>query len=283
MLVAPWRLAFNDPSTGLFRVLEILIDIIYVADLVLGFFTGYVRDHSNTYERSLALITQRYTKRWLVTDAVAAFPWSAATLRPLIGHSWVSTLQSVKGLKLVPLFWYSEVHAFGIHISYTMLTTIKTVAIVLISAHLLSCVWFYITCHPIEYGGNRHEHPEDDDDENSPHSWLFCGEEGNGSSQYLSAFYFIIYTMMTVGYGDVIPRGDRQMVLAIFIEVLGVMLFAFIIATMQRFAQLIDPVSQANTSNLSEISVSCIPIPHHEFNLTRFPTFFILLLTFNSI
>ncbi len=263
MIVAPWRLAFNTPSTGLFQVLEIIIDIVYVADLGLGFFTGYVPGHSNAYERSLSLITQRYTKRWLVTDAVAAVPWSAPALRPRIGHSWVSTLQSIKGLKLVPLLWVREVNAFGIHINYTTFTTIKTVAIVLISAHLLSCVWFYITCHCIEYGVNKHEHTEEGD-ENGTHNWLFCGEEGNRRSQYLSAFYFIIYTMMTVGYGDVIPRGDRQMVLAIFIEVLGVMLFAFIIATTQRLAQLIDPVSKTNTSNMSKISVSCVPI-NHEF------------------
>ncbi len=234
-----------------------------MADLGLGFFTGYVPDHSNTYERSLSLITQRYTKRWLVTDAVAAVPWSAPALRPLVGHSWASALQSVKGLKLVPLLWVREVNAFGIHINYTTFTAIKTVAIVLISAHLLSCIWFYTTCHCIEYGVDRHEHAEKCD-EKGAHNWLFCGEEGNKISEYLSAFYFIIYTMMTVGYGDVIPRGDRQMVLAIFIEVLGVMLFAFIIAASQQLAQLIDPVSQANTSNLSEISVSCVPI-NHEF------------------
>lgn len=32
--------------------------------------------------------------------------------------------------------------------------------------------------------------------------WNQCGSDTSSSSQYLSSFYFIIYTMMTVGYGD---------------------------------------------------------------------------------
>ncbi len=260
VLVAPWRLAFDTLSTGLALYWEVIIDIIYVADLGLGFFTGYVPENSNTYERNLVLITQRYTKTWLVTDAVAAVPWSTAMMRPLIGHLWVSSLQSVKGLRLVPLLWVREVNVFGARIGYTALSIVKTVAIIFISAHLLSCVWFYITCHRGEYGSERHEHGDEDGEETEiHHSWLYCGEEGSEKSQYLSSFYFIIYTMMTVGYGDVIPRGDRQMILAIFIEVFGVMLFGFIIAATRRLAWLIDPISQANTSNLNEVAVSHHP------------------------
>lgn len=32
--------------------------------------------------------------------------------------------------------------------------------------------------------------------------WKQCGSPTSVASQYLSSFYFIIYTMMTVGYGD---------------------------------------------------------------------------------
>lgn len=35
-----------------------------------------------------------------------------------------------------------------------------------------------------------------------PKSWTQCGLPKSAASQYLSSFYFIIYTMMTVGYGD---------------------------------------------------------------------------------
>lgn len=35
-----------------------------------------------------------------------------------------------------------------------------------------------------------------------PKPWEQCGSPDSVISQYLSSFYFIIYTMMTVGYGD---------------------------------------------------------------------------------
>lgn len=35
-----------------------------------------------------------------------------------------------------------------------------------------------------------------------PKPWKQCGHPTSTASQYLSSFYFIIYTMMTVGYGD---------------------------------------------------------------------------------
>lgn len=37
---------------------------------------------------------------------------------------------------------------------------------------------------------------------NAPKPWEQCGWAHSSASQYLSSFYFIIYTIMTVGYGD---------------------------------------------------------------------------------
>lgn len=39
-------------------------------------------------------------------------------------------------------------------------------------------------------------------EQNNPKTWVQCGTSTSSASQYLSSFYFIIYTMMTVGYGD---------------------------------------------------------------------------------
>lgn len=137
----------------------------------------------------------------------------------------------------------------------------KTLVMVILAAHLLSCLWFWVSCYEalslvrwvaelstrrvlesrnqfsayassFQKGNARHilelhggvsackdsrlftlidvescllfkvttylRHIK----QGEPKPWEQCGSPDSVASQYLSSFYFIIYTMMTVGYGD---------------------------------------------------------------------------------
>jgi hypothetical protein len=50
-----------------------------------------------------------------------------------------------------------------------------------------------------------------------------------------------------------------QMVLAIFIQLIGATLFGFIVAATRRIMQFIGPIEKANNRNLQEIAVSASP------------------------
>lgn len=52
-------------------------------------------------------------------------------------------------------------------------------------------------------------------------------------SLYISAFYWIIASFSSVGYGDITPQTESEMTFALFIEMLGICVFGYMIGTIQ--------------------------------------------------
>ena len=77
-------------------------------------------------------------------------------------------------------------------------------------AHLLSCMWFGVnscvsaSALELDQGVGVYENLEQ--------NWVSCGNNGSTFSQYLASFYWVIATMMAVGYGDVSPQVTSEQV-----------------------------------------------------------------------
>ena len=57
---------------------------------------------------------------------------------------------------------------------------------------------------------------------------------------YVVSIYFVMTTILTIGYGDVTPKTSPETILVIFIQLIGVMINAYIISTLVSI--LIDPI-----------------------------------------
>ena len=51
--------------------------------------------------------------------------------------------------------------------------------------------------------------------------WKKCGLPSDFFSQYLASFYWVIATMMAVGYGDIYGTNNDERLYAIFVEIIG--------------------------------------------------------------
>ena len=51
--------------------------------------------------------------------------------------------------------------------------------------------------------------------------------DSNKSDLYLTSFYFIVTTLVTVGYGDITAYSDSEKVMCIFLMLIGVVSFSF--------------------------------------------------------
>ena len=60
-------------------------------------------------------------------------------------------------------------------------------------------------------------------------NWIFdydCVDVDDGSL-YTSSFYFVVTTIMTVGYGDIVAQSISEKILCIMLMIIGVIAFSF--------------------------------------------------------
>jgi hypothetical protein len=129
---------------------------------------------------------------------------------------------------------------------------IKLTFIILISAHIIGCAFFLIGSELSRHGhkenwvdnaGLTPECIQDNDHASSDHlnSWKDCNFDGNLiSKQYIASLYWSIYTLTTVGYGDIVAVAESERVFNIFVFVCGVVVYASVIAYIQEIVSQLD-------------------------------------------
>ena len=79
--------------------------------------------------------------------------------------------------------------------------------------------------------------------------WMACGWVKLGGintdidmvmTTYIKSIYWVITTMTTVGYGDITPTSNIQLIYAIFVMILGVGTYGYIIANIANLLGNID-------------------------------------------
>ena len=83
----------------------------------------------------------------------------------------------------------------------------------LLAQHIIACIWIYVALY----------------NEDSKKNWIY--EYGMGDSSnlelYVSAFYFTVTTIVTVGYGDITAISVGEKIVCIFLMLIGVIAFSF--------------------------------------------------------
>lgn len=89
---------------------------------------------------------------------------------------------------------------------------ITFILLIMIVAHLISCFWVYV-------GLNY----------NNTHNWLenYSLQDKTWDVQYLNSFYWSLVTIMTVGYGDIIPQNNVEKIYTLFVILFGCMMLPY--------------------------------------------------------
>jgi len=204
-------------------------DAFFFVDIVKNFRTTYRLDdetgtsRTKMYETDPHRIAITYLKEWFAPDLLATIPWDLITyafeqslelgeigiLKFLRMLRLLKLVRMVRGLRIVQVL---QVRA---NLDYDVLTITKLIAIFILFAHWLACLWHVVT-----------------DFEDSDVNWLtqYGVADSSRWPQYTVSLFWSIQTITTIGYGEVQTATDAERWMAIIGMFLGAATYASIVA-----------------------------------------------------
>jgi len=225
-VVVPFALGFSYEAKGSHAVIELVVDLWFIADVLVNFRTGY------TDEMGREVLDQRkaashYFHSWFTLDFVSSIPYSLVfkALSSMNGVKLLKLARVLKALKVVRLTKMTKMLKIATLVEDLEEATQNKIAAICIEfskflfpfsfmLHWISCGWYGVANMSDE------------------ESWVITyGMEDAGlSEKYLAALYWTLTTMTTVGYGDITPQRDAERLYCIFGMVIGGVVYAYMVA-----------------------------------------------------
>lgn len=193
---------------GPFFFLNLSVDSVFVFDFILQFFVMFPRETATGYVLvgNLREIRHHYLRNWFAVDFLSIFPFDllasvGALSKSSIALKCVRILRLVKLTRLSSAFRIFSRYEARMTIAYSTISLVKCFTCLLFVAHWLACLWCSTLKMVSETGGTPR--------------WVdvFAERDANVAVKtkdsqigiYVQALYFIVYTITTVGYGDIGP------------------------------------------------------------------------------
>merc|ERR1711865_660450 len=273
VIMVPYRLAFQVEPSGGEEVFDIIMDLVFLMDMVLSFRTAFFNERCELVY-TIKAIKWQYLKGWFTIDLLSTFPFDrcAALFTKASGpcdqgdggSAGIRAIKLLRVLRLArlaklikllkngPLYEKFEDATASMHSAIFSVPALFS--LMLFCAHLIGFLWYSCanesftevkilpdSCPPVA--------PEFKQD----NSWLCNYKHGapcdcapgvdSSDERYLLSFYWALTTMTTVGYGDIAAEqhSDLEMCVAMFSMLFGTTTFAFVIGEVLMVVLHFDP------------------------------------------
>lgn len=226
----PLWLIFDYEQVGIIGVLAIIMPLIFLADLLVCFKTGYFSP-TGKYIADTQKVAKQYLRTWFFIDALSIIPFDliaeyyTQTYLQQLAFAEPSTFVWV--LKLLALVRLLRLlHIFGIvrrwmqhdFMSPNMIRLGFVIFWLSIVAHWIACGW-------VALGMINPALPNFDN--------------------YLRALYWCVTTLTTIGYGDITPTTNIQIIYTMMVQMIGAAAYGYLIGNLASLLTNID-VAKAN-------------------------------------
>jgi CRP-like cAMP-binding protein len=265
VIAIPYRLFFEARVSTMGMVLDYFIDILFFFDMIFSFRTGFFNKQGHLIMNPRRIF-KSYIRTWFVVDFFSTIPLDTiiytlfevpkARLRTI---KLIRILRLARLAKLAKLMTRGSIQLLLAMINPAILRLMSLMGVIMFVAHFLSCFWAAVNTCSYKY---QYQDDEEVDEytefkynvnydvlgEVLPGTLISkCGNENSYPlwvSQYLAAFYWVIATMMAVGYGDIYGVTSAERTFAIFVEIVGAGCFGFIISTVTQIVETMSPQSR---------------------------------------
>lgn len=210
--------------------IERLLDVAFAVDILFNFFTAYEKD--GRFVNNPNAIRSRYLATWFLPDLLSTFPWDTLALSIEVDKSKPHLLQLPRFIRLVRLFKLFRIMRImrlkqnftklevKLQLKYGYVRLASLMVTVLLIAHWFACLFYY-------FGSVA----------SSENSWTTQPDIPHDIyGRYIAALYFSVYTITTIGYGDIVPENTLERTYTTVIMFLGAACFAYVISQVSNIA-----------------------------------------------
>ncbi|TGZ64139.1 hypothetical protein CRM22_006521 [Opisthorchis felineus] len=212
--------------------IEILVDIMFLVDILINFRTTYVNKNDEVVSHPRRIATH-YLKGWFFVDLVAAIPFDLVFINLKDKPTQVTTL--LKSARLLRLF--GIVRKLDRYSEYGASILLLLTALFALIAHWLACIWYAI---------GKEEHRG----EGPKIGWLntlamqteqhYTEDPNSGpdiQTKYITALYFTFSSLTSIGFGNVSPNTNAEKVFSIVVMLVGSLMYASIFGNVGALIQ----------------------------------------------
>lgn len=244
IIVEPLKLSFYPPSDHSLDNLEWLVTSVFMVDMMLNFITGYEDKQTDQIIFNLSLIRLNYLKFWFWIDLISTLPLDSIVGLFIESQSQLFAVRIIRIIRLFRLFKLYNLVGIdelveNAKINPAIISLVILVIQMMFLAHILACLW-----HGIGVPNFIHSH-----------TWIneFGYFEAEIGTKYVLSLYYIIVTMLTIGFGEIHPVNSTERLFATLLMFSGGITFGSLINKLTTFLNQRNPQAKAFKLHMNEL------------------------------
>lgn len=247
-VTVPYRIALSIEPRGVAAVMDGLVNYFFLFDIFVAFNTAIVDSRTELLVSNRLLIAKDYLKFWFWIDLISALPFESILLSLGIKSGNLDAVLLLKLLRLTRVFRLLRVLNLGklgkqlekLDLNPVCFSALRLILVIWFCAHTFACLWIIVGT------------------EASKRTWMAIAPFGdismyNSIETYGLSFYWVVYTVMSVGYGEFIPVNKLERVFAMFLELAGGLVFGAVLAQITRVLEISNPHARMYKLKIEEL------------------------------
>ena len=247
LFYTPLLVAFRYNITLIIVIFDILSDFILILFIFLNFTIGYVDEEDNLILKRNRIII-KYIKTWLIFDILTGIPFNSITniysysqqifSKTNIFNDYKFDYTVFRMLRCLSFFKLFQKISINKNKKLSNLTILLSFFIkFLILTHLASCFWISLT-------HLNHEK-----------NWVSSLKLDNSSNGdiYVTSYYFVLVSILTVGYGDIVATNFYERLFNSFLLIFGIFLYTLAISSISNYVYKLEENEKIYSNHIQTI------------------------------